>query len=183
MKTRLLVLLLLLPTLAGAAERKLLPATSEIGFTVTQMGVDVRGHFRRFDARIQLDPARPENGSAEIAVDVSSISTGEPDADNEALTQAWLNVADFPKARFKSSSLRALGGDRYEVKGLLTLKGKPRELVIPFTLKPQPDGSHIASGEFKLRRTDFGIGGGEWNEDDLVANEVPVHFRLSLAAP
>ncbi len=183
MMTRLLLLLLLIPALANGAERKVQPAKSEIGFTVTQMGVGVSGTFRNFVAIVSLDPAKPEAGSAEIVVDIASISTGEPDADKEALAKAWLDAAGFPKARFKSTSVQALGNDRYEVTGLLTLKGKPRELTIPFTLTQQPDGSQLASGEFKLRRTDFGIGGGEWNEADLVANKVPVHFRLSLATP
>lgn len=179
-------LAMLVPLACGApallaAERPLAAGKSEIGFTVTQMGVGVSGNFKRFTAIVSLDPAKPEKGSAEIEVDITSISTGEPDADTEALTKPWLDAAGFPKATFKSSALRALGGERYEVKGLLSLKGKPRELTIPFTLKYQPDGSSIASGEFNLRRTDFGIGGGEWNEGDLVANEVPVRFRLALA--
>jgi polyisoprenoid-binding protein YceI len=177
----LIALMFCLPAVSLAQD--IVPGKSEIGFTVSQMGVGVSGHFRKFDADIELDPAKPESGSAEIVVDIASISTGEPDADSEALAKPWLNVADFPQARFKSSSLRALGGERYEVKGVLSLKGKPRELTVPFTLKTQPDGTRVATGEFALRRTDFGIGGGEWNEGDLVANEVPVRFRLTLAAP
>lgn len=177
------LLILLLPGIALAVERPLIPGKSEIGFTITQMGVGVSGNFRRFTARVNLDPARPERGSAEIEVDIASISTGEPDADTEALAKPWLDAAGFPKATFKSNAVRALGGERYEVKGVLCLKGKPRELTVPFTLKRQPDGTSVVSGEFKLRRTDFGIGGGEWNKDDLVANEVPVRFRLTLAAP
>lgn len=183
MKSRILALLILLtPGLAATAERPLIPGKSEIGFTVTQMGVGVSGNFKRFSAKVNLDPAKPDQGSAEIEVDIASISTGEPDADTEALTRPWLDAPGFPKARFKSSALRALGGDRYEVKGLLSLKGKPRELTVPFTLKNQADGTTVASGEFALRRIDFGIGGGEWNEGDLVANEVPVRFHLTLAA-
>lgn len=176
-------LLILACAPARAAERPLLADQSEIAFTVTQMGVGVSGHFKRFSARIQLDPARPETGSAELEVDIASLSTGEPDADREALAKPWLDAAGFAKASFRSSTLRALGNGRYEVKGLLTLKGKPREMVIPFALKTQPDGSSIASGEVELRRSDFGIGGGEWNEGDLVANEVPVRFRLVLGPP
>jgi polyisoprenoid-binding protein YceI len=184
MKSRLLALMLLLvPGFGIAAERPLIPGKSEIAFTVTQMGVGVSGNFKRFSAKVDLDPSKPEKGSAAIEVDITSISTGEPDADTEALAKPWLDAAGFPKATFKSTALRALGGDRYEVKGLLSLKGKPRELTVPFTLKNLPDGTTVASGEFALRRTDFGIGGGEWNEGDLVANEVPVRFRFTLAAP
>lgn len=183
MNTRILALLALLaPALAGAVERPVLNDKSEIGFTVTQMGVGVSGQFRRFTAQVNLDPAKLETSSVVLEVDTASISTGEPDADSEAQTKAWLDVAGFPKAAFKSSAVRALGGDRYEVKGTLNLKGKPRELTIPFTLKNRPDGTALASGEVALRRTDFGVGGGEWNKDDIVANEVPVRFRIMLGA-
>lgn len=168
---------------AGAAERPLLKDKSEISFTVTQMGVGVSGSFKRFNARVNLDPAKPETSSADLEVDIASISTGTEEADEEALKTPWLDAAGFPKATFKSSAVRALGGERYEVKGRLAIRGKPRELTVPFSLKNQTDGSSVASGEFRIRRTDFGIGGGQWNEGDLVADEVPVHFRFTLGAP
>jgi polyisoprenoid-binding protein YceI len=184
MKLNALILLLMLaPASAFAIERTLVAGKSEIGFTVSQMGVGVTGHFQRFTARINLDPAKPGQGSAEIVVDIASLSTGEPEADSEALSRPWLDAAGFPKARFKSSSVRALGGDRYEINGLLSIKGTPRELTVPVTLDTLPDRTLVARGEFTLRRTDFGIGGGEWNEGDLVADDVPVRFRLTLAAP
>jgi hypothetical protein len=53
----------------------------------------------------------------------------------------------------------------------------------PFTFKKQADGSGVAAGELVIHRTDFGIGGGEWNQGDLVANDVTVRFRIALGAP
>jgi polyisoprenoid-binding protein YceI len=165
---------------ATAAERPLDLTKSEIGFSVKQMGVAVSGKFKRFTARIVLDPAKLESASAEVKVDIASIDTGDEEGDATAKDKPWLDAAGFPQATFKSTSVRALGGDRYEVKGTLTIRGKPREISVPLILKKQPDGSSLATGEFQIRRTDFGIGGGEWNEADLVGNEVPVHFRLTL---
>jgi polyisoprenoid-binding protein YceI len=75
------------------------------------------------------------------------------------------------------------GKDRYEASGTLSIRGQTREISVPFTLAEQADGSAIVSGRFTVHRADFGIGGGEWNEGDLVANEVPVRFTLHLAAP
>jgi polyisoprenoid-binding protein YceI len=180
---RLAAVLLLAGGTAIAAERPLVAAKSEIGFSVKQMGVAVTGDFKRFSARIDLDPKKPEAGSAEISVDIASVSTGTDEGDQTALDKAWLDATGFPKATFKSTSVRALGaaGDRYEAKGLLAIKGKPREISVPFTLTTQPDGSAIVAGDFQIRRTDFGVGGGEWNQGDLVANDVPIHFRLTLA--
>lgn len=179
---RIWVLALLLPLSLAAAERPLIPAKSEIGFTVKQMGVGVSGNFREFTAHIDLDPQKPEAGKAHIEVTTASITTGEPKADTEALAKPWLDAAGFPKASFASQEIHALGQGRYEVKGKLTIKGKMREVKVPVTLENQPDGTALLAGEFTLLRTDFGIGGGEWNEEELVASEVPVRFRFTLGA-
>lgn len=168
---------------AIAAERPVIYAKSEIGFSVKQMGVNVSGTFKRFIAKINLDAAKPESSSAQIEVDIASISTGSDEGDQTAVDKPWLDAPAFPKALFKSSAVRALGGERYDVKGTLTIRGKPRELTVPFTLKNLADGSSVASGDFHIQRTDFGIGGGQWNEGDLVASEVPIHFRLLLDHP
>ena len=178
--TWILVLVALLPLSLAAAERPLIPSKSEIGFTVKQMGVGVSGNFREFTARIDLDPQKPEAGKAQIEVTTASIATGEPQADTEAVAKPWLNAAGFPKARFASDEIHTLGQGRFEVKGKLTIKGKTREVKVPVTLENQPDGTALVAGEFTLLRTDFGVGGGEWNDDELVANEVPVRFRFTL---
>lgn len=167
--------------IASAAPREVVAARSEIVFSVKQMGVPVSGRFTRFDARIDLDPAQPATSSAAVTVDISSLTTGDEEADGIALDAPWLNLAGFPKASFKSSAVRALGDERFEVSGTLTIRGTPREVTVPFVLQPQAGGAALASGELRLRRTDFGIGGGEWNEGELVANDVPVRFRIWLA--
>jgi polyisoprenoid-binding protein YceI len=182
MRAALILSLTFFAGLAVAAERPVIYSKSEIAFTVKQMGVGVSGTFKKFTARINLDPTKLEAASAGIEVDVASISTGTDEGDDEALKGPWLDAMGFPKATFNSNAVRALGGDRYEAKGTLRIKGTPRELTVPFTFKNQPDGTSVVSGELGIRRTDFGIGGGEWNEGDLVANEVPVRFRLSLGA-
>lgn len=180
-KPALAALLLLAAGSAVAAERTVDKAGSEIAFSVKQMGVTVGGNFSRFDAKIDLDSDKPEQSRAEISVDVTSLTTGDADSDAVALDKPWLNKLDFPKAMFKSTAVRALGPNRYEAKGMLTIRGKPREVTVPFTAQDQAGGATLLSGQFTLRRADFGIGGGEWNEGDLVANEVPVRFKLKLA--
>jgi polyisoprenoid-binding protein YceI len=180
-KPALAALLLLAAGSAVAAERPVDKAGSEIGFSVKQMGVPVSGRFTRYDAKIDLDVAKPELSRAELSVEIASLTTGDADSDAVALDKPWLNKLDFPKATFKSTTVRALGPNRYEAKGLLTIRGKPREVTVPFAAQDLSGGATLLSGQFTLRRADFGIGGGEWNEGDLVANDVPVTFKLKLA--
>ncbi|WP_043114492.1 YceI family protein [Solimonas soli] len=167
---------------ALAAPRPLIAAKSRIDFSVKEMGVSVSGQFRKFDAKIDLDPARPENSTAEVSVDIASLTTGDNDADAIAVDKPWLNKIEFPKASFKSTSVKGLAANRYEVRGTLTIRGKSREIVVPLATEPQADGTLKASGAFSVKRSDFAIGGGEWNEGDVVADDVPVKFALTLGA-
>ncbi|HEY1077013.1 MAG TPA: YceI family protein [Fontimonas sp.] len=165
---------------ALAAPRVIDAARSEIAFKVTQMGVEVGGRFSRFEGTVDFDPARLDAATARIDVDIASLTTGDADADAVALDEPWLNQSGFPKASFVSSQIKSLGGDRYEATGTLKLRGKSRPLSVPLTISADKNGALKATGQLSLKRSDFGIGGGEWNEGDLVADAVPVNFRLHL---
>src|SRR5437773_2574192 len=81
---------------ASAAPRDVIPSKSEITFAVTEMGVNVQGKFSTFDAKVNLDPAKPETSSAEVTVEIASLTTGNPEADEVALDKPWLDKLDFP---------------------------------------------------------------------------------------
>lgn len=181
-RTLLAAALLAASALAQAAPRPLLAEQSRIEFSIKEMGVSVSGRFARFTADIELDPARPAASTARVSVDIGSLTTGDADADAIAIDKPWLDKADFPKATFASMAVSSPAPGRYEVRGRLTIRGVTRELVVPLTTAPQPGGRLLATGGFVLKRSDFGIGGGEWNEGDLVADAVDVHFRLLLGA-
>lgn len=152
---------------------------SAITFVSKQMNVPVEGAFRKFAAQIALDPARPEAGRAQIEIDLASIDAGSAEANEEVKGKSWFNVREFPKAGFVSSSVRALGGGRYETAGKMAIKGRTQELRAPFTLK-QEKGVLILDGTFPLKRLDYGIGSGVWSDTSVVADEVQVRFHFVL---
>lgn len=166
---------------AFATPRKLLPAESKIEFTVKEMGVPVSGEFKRFEASIDIDPEKAERASANISIDIGSLTTGNDEADAVAVDLDWLDKAHAPYATFKSASIRALGGNRYEAKGTLSIRNKPRNIVVQFSSLDQAGGKTVINSEFAIKRSEFGIGGGEWNEGGVVAEEIPVKVRLTLA--
>jgi len=179
-------LMLALPLLVFGWNVEAAPLTvdasaSQISFSVKQMGVAVDGRFTRYTASIDLDAEHAEQSKARIEVDISSLDTGTPEADAIAIDTPWLNANAFPKAVFESTAVRALGPNRYQAEGQLSIRGSTRPISVPFTTTALPDGRLRAQGEFTLNRTHFGIGGGEWNQGDLVADAVPVHFNLVLS--
>ena len=163
-----------------ALAAQLVPAESRIGFVSRQMGVPVEGSFRRFDADIDFDPAKPGKGHFAIRVDTSSVDLPTRDAIEEVAKPGWFDAARFPRATFESTAVRAAGTDRYEVDGTLTVRGQARPVVVPVQLTRSP-GRAVAEGEFTVRRLAFSIGAGEWADTSLVADEVLVRFRLVLS--
>jgi polyisoprenoid-binding protein YceI len=164
------------PTLAQAPA-KLVPGQSDVAFVTKQMGVPVDGHFKRFDAQVVLDPKKPETGKVSISIDTQSASLGVPESDAEMPKPTWFDTAKFPRASFQSSSIKGLGGGKFEVAGKLSIKGIVHDLVVPVTITESGETS-TASGSFTLKRLDYRIGEGEWTDTTVVANDVTVKFKL-----
>ena len=166
---------------AFATPRTLVPEEGQIEFIVKEMGVPVSGKFKRFEAAIDIDPVKPENSSANMRIDIGSLATGNEEADTLAVGPDWLDKAHAPYALFKSVSIRELSRGRYEAKGTLNIHNKEREFVIQFSTTDQAGGKTIVTSEFIIKRSDFAIGGGVWNEGDVVAPEILVKVRFALA--
>ncbi len=80
MKT-LLLLLAFIALPATAQDWKLDAGKSQIGFAIRQMNVPTEGGFKRFIAKANFDPARPESGRFQVEVDLNSIDTGSEEGD------------------------------------------------------------------------------------------------------
>ena len=178
--SRLLVVLAAL-TSAGAAlaQQKLVPAQSEIVFVSKQMGVPVEGRFTKVEAHISFHPAKPEGSQIAFTVDTGSATLGVPETDAELPKATWFNVPKFPQATFQSSSVKGLGGGKFEVAGKLSIKGLSRDVVVPVTLT-QSGAITTASGAFALKRLAYKIGENEWSDTSMVADDVQVKFKLAL---
>jgi polyisoprenoid-binding protein YceI len=178
-----LVYLLLSATLtlpAWAQDWKVDYGKSEIRFVIKQMNVPVEGGFKRFNVQARFDAAKPEQGQFRVDVDISAIDTGSEEGDGEVKRPAWLDAAKHPKASFVSRAIRKDGAGRYTVTGDLFVKGRARPLSSPMLLAPQRAGGWLASGRFALKRSDFDIGGGEWADPSIVANDIDGRFSILL---
>ena len=156
---------------------------STLSFNYKQMGVPLEGKFRKFAARISFDPAKLNAAQAQLVVTLASIDTGFSEADEEVVGKQWFNAKSYPTAQFVSTGVKALGGNRFEARGKLTIKGKTLDVLAPFTFKPE-GSSGIFDGAFTLKRLDYAIGEGAWSDVSAVANEIQIRFHLiAVAAP
>ena len=171
-----------LPFAAQAAEfNQVQTDKSAITFGYQQMGVKMDGRFKKFAARLNFDPAKPTDAKASFDVDLASVDTGAPEADEEVAGKPWFNTKAFPTAQFVSGTVKALGGNRFEVAGKLTIKGKTQDIVVPANFTAQGN-TGVFDGSFTIRRGDFSIGEGAWAKFDIVANDVLIKFRITAAS-
>lgn len=157
------------------------PEESRVSFVSRQMGVAVEGGFRRFSAQVAFDPAKPAAARAVIDIDLASVDAGSKEANEEVMGRHWFDVRQFPTARFESAALKPLGGNRWEARGKLTVKGRVKEIVAPFTFT-ETAGKGVFSGGFVFKRLEFGIGSGPWGDPDTVADEVQVKFHITTTS-
>ncbi|MFZ5566601.1 MAG: YceI family protein [Pseudomonadota bacterium] len=168
-----------LMALPALAQQKLVPAQSEIVFVSRQMGVPVEGRFKKFDAQIAFDPAKPATSKIAFTVDTGSASLGVPETDAELPKPVWFNVPKFPQASFQSTAVKGLGSGKFEVAGKLTIKGNSHDVLVPVQLT-QSGGTTTATGTFTIKRLVFKIGEAEWSDTSMVADDVQVKFKLAL---
>ncbi|MBC7729742.1 MAG: YceI family protein [Microbacteriaceae bacterium] len=176
-----LALLLTGPALSGSAlAQTVVPAQSEIGFVSKQMGVPVEGRFKQWTAKIAFDPKKAEAGSVAFTIQTGSASFGTAELDGEVPKAEWFSAARFPQASFASSTIKALGGGKFEVRGKLAIKGATQDVVVPVTIVQNTGTASTATGSFVIKRLDFKIGEGEWADTSMLANDVTVKFKLAL---
>lgn len=171
------LLLMALAVPVWAQDWKLDAANSHVLFVIKQMNVPSEGGFARVSAKASFDPAKPEAGRFRVDVDTNSIDTGSAEGNDEVKRPAWFDAKKYPWASFVAKRVQRDAEGRYTAFGDLSIKGQSRPLAAPFTLSRQGNG-WLARGRFPLKRTAYGIGGGDWG--DVVADDLEVRFSLLL---
>jgi polyisoprenoid-binding protein YceI len=174
------VLCLALAPAAWAQTRAVDMAKSKLAFVYTvDQKITVEGRFPKFAAQVAFDEKQPEKGSVKLEIDLAAIDTGNGDGDTEAKRPLWFDVAKFPKAAFVSSAIRKAGAG-YEAAGKVTIKGKTRDALAPFTVAPASGGGLTATGKLVIKRLLFDVGTGQWADVTQIADDVEVRFTLVL---
>jgi polyisoprenoid-binding protein YceI len=159
-----LVVLAVFSGSAYAAETyKLDPAHTSVVYRVKYQDVTfVYGRFNGPTGSFVYDEAAPANSAIEMQVDANNIDTAVAKRDNHLKSPDFFNAAEHPLVTFKSTSVKKINGDTYQVSGNLTLLGKSRQLTV--------NAKHTGSGKdpwgnfrrgfeasFTIKRSDFGM--------------------------
>ena len=173
----------LLPAASSLADEFKVVQTekSTLNFGYKQMGVSMDGHFKKFTAQIDFNPANLAGSKAQFDLDLASIDVGSDEGNDEVVGKQWFNTKAYPKATFSTASIKSLGGNRYEVSGPLTIKGRTKTVTAPAVVTISGKTASF-DGTFVILRSDYSIGEGPWATFETVANEVQIKFHLLASA-
>jgi polyisoprenoid-binding protein YceI len=158
------------PAAQPAGTYRIDPAHSSLTWKVNHFGLsNYTARFSRFDAILDIDPARPERAKVFVTVDPTSIRTDYPFAESRDFDkelgdgEKFFNAKKFTQIIFSSTWVERTGGTTARVMGDLTLLGVAQPLTIEVALngaKRHPTAGVPAlgfSGVAKLKRSDFNM--------------------------
>lgn len=161
---------------------------SHVGFSVKHMMVTtVRGQFKTYSAKFDLDANDFAKSTFEGEIDVASIDTANADRDVHLRTNDFFDAPNNPKITFKSTKIEPQGGNEFKVTGDFTLRGitKPITLDVEFLgTSKNPYGKTVAglSARGTVNRKDFGVNFNAVLETGGIAISDKVTLELDLQA-
>jgi polyisoprenoid-binding protein YceI len=154
-------------------------AHASIEFRIKHLGFSwLTGRFDTFGGTFTFDEANPAASKVQVEVDTASVNSNHAERDKHLRSKEFLDVADFPKATFESTSVK-LNGDKAMITGNLTLHGVSKPIEIEAQRVgggADPWGGYRDgfSGTTRLALKDFGI------NFDLGPNSKEVELQLNI---
>lgn len=139
------------------------PTHSEIGFKIRHLMItNVSGSFGQFDISAATDGEDFSTAKVDAKISVDSINTNNAQRDAHLRNADFFEVEKFPYITFKSTSVKRVDDETYNLVGNLTIKEttKPVELKLEFGgVTKDPWGNDRAGFSLsgKLNRHDFGV--------------------------
>lgn len=155
--------------------------TSSVGFAFVYMddingAQNFSGRFTSWRADIVFDPADLPGSSANVTIETASATDGVAMHDRALPGAQWFDAAAHPNATYRTTSIRHLGGDNYRAEGELTIRGRTREVELPFTLTIDGDRASM-NGRTSIDRRDFDIGK-DSDADDSISRDIDIIIRV-----
>ncbi|MBS6361784.1 YceI family protein [Burkholderia sp.] len=165
---------------SGAALADVDLSKSKVTAVSKQMNVPTEGVFKKFSAQVKFDPAKAAQGSAQVTIDIASYDLGDKMYNDQVAGKDWFDAKAYPQATFVSTAIAPAGGNKYNVTGKLTIKGKTETLTVPVTVT-QAGATQTFDGVLPIRRSAFNVGTGEWKDTSIVADDVQIKFHIVAA--
>lgn len=139
------------------------PTHASAQFKVRHLMVSsVRGELGEVTGVVMLDNDDITQSTVTASIDVTAISTRNPDRDAHLRSADFLDVASHPTLTFRSTRIERADRDRLRVIGALTIRGVTNEvgLMVELTDEIRDPWGNVkrgASATTRIDRKDFGV--------------------------
>lgn len=164
---------------------------SKVSFSVVHALVaETEGRFKVYDGQVSSKSETDfSNANISFSVDAASINTEDEKRDGHLKSPDFFDVAQFPQITFKSTSMKSMGKNTYELEGELTMHGVTKKVKLkavgaPKTVKdPWGNTKYGFKVTGTINRKDFGL---MWNKTleaggVLVAEDVDLVINIELS--
>jgi len=146
-------------------------------------------NFGQVEGTIVYDADNVGASSVEVTLPLSGLSSFATDFNEHLSSADFFDVAKFPSATFKSTSVESAGGNRLKVTGDLTIKDHTNPVVLDVSINrfaEQPMAKRAAAGfdaTTTIKRSDFGVGAYAPNVSDEVQLRITTEAVVAADAP
>lgn len=166
-------------TEAGTSTIQITPENTTITFVGTHAPPKEKdprtGTFEKFSGTAELDAANKQIKSLSVEIDMTSLKTDIEKLTNHLKNPDFLDVEQYPTAKFESTKIEHGPGGAHTVTGNLTLHGVTKEITFPAKVET-PYIVMIFTAEFEIDRMDFGVGDSPAGK----GTERPVTIKVTL---
>ncbi len=142
------------------------PSHSSVSFSVSHLVIsEVDGTFKTFNGNLTSNSDDFLNADISFEIDVNSINTANEKRDGHLKSEDFFYTEKHPKMTFKSTSFKKKKGNKYILKGNLTMRGVTKAITLDVKYGgTAKDGYGNTKAGFiitgQLNRIDFGVA---WN--------------------
>ena len=123
-----------------------------------------------------FDPAKLEGGTAELALDLTSLKSDSKKRDEDLNTPAYIDTAKFATAKIEVSDVKKTGDKTYTANAKVSLRALDKTYPVTFEVVDSgPDWVRVV-GSQDISRGDFKVGA----PDKVVENILKVKLQLTL---
>jgi len=160
---------------------------SSVRFSVSHMVVsEAEGTFKSWNGTVEN--TKPDFTDAKIAftIDVSSINTDNENRDNHLKSPDFFDAQKFTTIKFESTSMQALGDNKYKLNGNLTIKDVTKPVTFDVTYGGSITGQRGTKAGFKatttINRFDYNL---KWDRATetgglVVGKDVEITVKIEL---
>jgi polyisoprenoid-binding protein YceI len=132
-------------------------SSSSVKFKIKNAGFTIDGTFNGLVAKIIFDASKGSGNFINAAIDSKSINTGNETRDSHLKKAEYFDVLKFPSITMKTTVLVKETDGTYKGYFKLTMKGKTKDVLIPFTFS-EKNGKALLKGTFTINRLDYAVG-------------------------